>query len=198
MKFRNGFVANSSSSSFLLGFCRKPRSVKELKDILFGDMEYLQYYDYSYKTADIAKIIFNDLKGLKPLSLTKITKVVESGWFPGLPDFWNRNRLSHKLERQFMNQFPEYKDVGVYWNSDKIVKPMAKQLAEKIRKAREKERTEDEIALKKAVAKYIKQDVLPCFKGKKVYVLDYDDETYGYIEHGDVFCNIPHIRISHH
>lgn len=196
MKIRQGFVANSSSSSFLLGLDRKPRSIRELQKLLFGDMEYLQYYENSYKTKDVATIIFKDLRKARPLSTRRIAGVVDSGYFPGYPDRWNRKRPSDRLKRQFHEQFPEYDDK--YWEMDKITNKMAKQLAEKIHLVNKKERAEDEAELEKAVDKYMRQSVLPKFKGKKVYTLEYADDTHGHIEHGDVFSNIPHIRISHH
>jgi hypothetical protein len=37
MKTRNGFVSNSSSSSFIVAFPRKPQAVGELSHMLFGD-----------------------------------------------------------------------------------------------------------------------------------------------------------------
>ena len=39
MKIRNGFVSNSSSSSFVVAFDKKPETVEELKKLLFGEEE---------------------------------------------------------------------------------------------------------------------------------------------------------------
>jgi hypothetical protein len=41
MKIRNGFVSNSSSSSFILKLNKRVSSSDELKDVLFGDKEVL-------------------------------------------------------------------------------------------------------------------------------------------------------------
>jgi len=199
MKSRSGFVSNSSSSSFIVGFDEKPRSAAFLRKLLFGDMEFIQYYDNSYSTAEIAQTIFNDLKGARPVNLAKIIKTVRSGHFPGYPDIWNNDRESTKLERQFSETFPEYK--GNYWDVSKITKLMAKQLAEKILTARQKEIEADNKAVDEAAEKYVKERVKPQIGGKKMYVLEYADDDgkgQGHIEHAGVFENIPHVQISHH
>jgi len=47
MKVRNGFVSNSSSSSFIVAWNKKPESVEEVKNILFGDAKTHYMYDYT-------------------------------------------------------------------------------------------------------------------------------------------------------
>lgn len=195
MKFRHGFVSNSSSSSFLIGFDRKPKTAKELREILFGDMEYLQYSDRSFKTTKIADTIFNDLKNQRAVGVFLMEKELD-GNFPGCPEHWREDRPSDKLERQFSGSFPQYQ--GQWRKPTEIKETMAQQLVEKIRVASNKEREEDEAEMKKELGKYMKKEVLPMMNDKKVYVVEYGDHDHEAIEHGDVFCNIPHIRISHH
>lgn len=197
MKSRSGFVSNSSSSSFIIGFETKPKSAAELCNLLFGDMDFVQYYDKAFSTSDIANTIFNDLKGVRTASAKKILETIGSGYFTGC-DYggWNKDRPSDKLVRQFQDMFPEYK--GDYWDEKKITKTMAKQLAVKIREARGKENAEDRATETAAANKYVTETVNPKLTGKKVYVLEYGDDVHGHIEHGDVFNNIPHIQISHH
>jgi len=201
MKERDGFVSNSSSSSFLIGLFRKPRSVKELKRWLFGNKDYIQWYDYGYKTIDIAKRIFNDLKGKHPIrAKARMIKEIMAGSFPGYPDMWNRKRPSDKLEDQFHKSFPQY---GSYWDDDKLKETMAKELAEKIRVARQKERDEDNKSVEDAAEAFLRKDVQPIMEGLHVYQLEYADGGGGdplraAIEHGDVFSQIPHVQISKH
>jgi len=198
MKSRSGFVSNSSSSSFIIGFETKPKSAAELCRLLFDDMEFVQYYDKAFSTTDIANIIFEDLKGERAASAHKILETVASGYFPGYHYDW-RERPSAKMARQFKEMFPEYE--GDYWNKEKITKTMAKQLVAKIHEAREKEDAEDKAIENAALNKYVTETVNPKLAGKKVYVLEYADDDgrgRGHIEHGDVFNNIPHIQISHH
>ena len=62
MKIRNGFVSNSSSSSFIIAFKEKPKSAEELKEILYSEKDTLYWDDdYNMPTELAAKIIFNDL-----------------------------------------------------------------------------------------------------------------------------------------
>jgi len=60
MKFRSGFVSNSSSSSFLVPFVDKPKDAKELQSMLFSDRKYFNhpYNNVLYGTDFIAEHIF--------------------------------------------------------------------------------------------------------------------------------------------
>lgn len=202
MKIRQGFVSNSSSSSFLIGLLRKPRTVAELKRWLFGDMDYLQWLDYGYKTIDVACRIFDDLKGKYPIrSKSRLIKEINSGYFTGMPLSWRKtNRPSDKLEKQFYKSFPQYKDRG-YWNVDAIKETMAKELSIKIGDAQKQEWAEDNAEVEKAAEEYLRREVQPIMEGRLIYQLEYadgGDQAAAMIEHGDVFCQIPHVIISKH
>jgi hypothetical protein len=59
MKIRTGFVANSSSSSFLVRFPEWPKDCEVIKKLLFGDEE--EIHDPWYgggKTKDVANYIY--------------------------------------------------------------------------------------------------------------------------------------------
>ena len=67
MKIRNGFVSNSSSSSFLVGFPRKLKSVEQVQRLLFGDKE-LIFHDFGTSTAEsLAKHVFEEMKLVEDL-----------------------------------------------------------------------------------------------------------------------------------
>jgi len=60
MKVRNGFVSNSSSSSFILVFDKKPETKEELASLM-GDCSASSYGD-SFMSADmVVDIAFNDI-----------------------------------------------------------------------------------------------------------------------------------------
>lgn len=83
MKTRNGFVSNSSSSSFIVAFPELPTSRSHIQKMVFGDEEYFPdpFYDpkdndkswarkESYSTSQIAEtlwnVINNEIDGQKP------------------------------------------------------------------------------------------------------------------------------------
>lgn len=94
MKIRSSFVTNSSSSSFIIAFDKKPESAEEMKQILFGSQEYFfdPYYDADsqyfnkrpekYSALEVATIVFNDIKEQSPLSKKAIKSFVsDGGWY---------------------------------------------------------------------------------------------------------------------
>ena len=64
MKVRNGFVSNSSSSSFVVVLDKKPENSSELKKVLFGKKETYKYEwsEKVYQTSDIAEKVFKDME----------------------------------------------------------------------------------------------------------------------------------------
>ena len=68
MKIRNGFVTNSSSSSFIVAFDYEelPNSKEELQLLLFGDKKTRSRYDYKVNCSDIAEIVWKDMHTMEP------------------------------------------------------------------------------------------------------------------------------------
>lgn len=63
MKVRAGFVSNSSSSSFVVAFPKTmPLTVEAVKEYLFDDQEYIDYWDEGLSTDLAAEIILEDIK----------------------------------------------------------------------------------------------------------------------------------------
>ncbi len=69
MKVRQGFVSNSSSSSFIVSFKKKPKTKKDVYKEMFNERYYIiDYYDIEKKsTEQISDIVFNDLKTIKQI-----------------------------------------------------------------------------------------------------------------------------------
>ena len=66
MKIRRGFVTNSSSSSFVVGFARKPESVNDLRTMLFGDADEHGIYDRNFPTQTLAQCVWDDMQNQEP------------------------------------------------------------------------------------------------------------------------------------
>lgn len=73
MKTRDGFVSNSSSSSFVIALDEKPKNIKELRFCmwLWEDLIEKKDFDISVKTDTVTKRILNDIRKSKPTTKWK-------------------------------------------------------------------------------------------------------------------------------
>ena len=87
MKVRQGFVSNSSSSSFVVafpkGFVATEESVKEL---LFAGQSGIHFYDHSISVDQAASVIARDMKAQTPNVHESIIGAM-GGHLPGAPDY---------------------------------------------------------------------------------------------------------------
>ena len=99
MKIREGFVSNSSSSSFIVAFKEVPKSEQELKELLYGDEQEVKsgwMQEEPISTERLARHVWNDLKNSKPLSLSELGDAlhgVRDNTYPSIPypyDFKSR------------------------------------------------------------------------------------------------------------
>lgn len=202
MKTRNGFVSNSSSSSFIVGFKKKPTSDWELCEVLYpatkdgqrpGVSTHYGYEDLDKNGVDAhsaSTIIWRDLEEQKPMSLKQVMEEIKSGYFDGYPDMpWN-NLESDKIRREY--EALSGKDIY-----DKDADP---EWVKKYHAAEKKRWDEHTAAVDKAAREYYER-VKAQFKGLKLFRFSYSDNDgsiFATMEHGDTFRNVPHVRISHH
>lgn len=85
MKIRNGFVSNSSSSSFVVCFKKVPKTADELRTMLFGkEHRYNSPYEEKFwPTTEVAELVFSQMT--KPLKTKEIEEELSNGWLPGMP-----------------------------------------------------------------------------------------------------------------
>jgi hypothetical protein len=76
MKIRNGFVSNSSSSSFLVAFDKVPESLEEVKNIMFPNEEYNKTEE-GFEILNLANDIFKNL--IKPLTKEEVLEIFKEG-----------------------------------------------------------------------------------------------------------------------
>ena len=166
MKTRIGFVANSSSSSFILVLPQVPESVEDLHAILFPGGErtlaHPYWYDDVYSSRQVAETVWSDIQG-GPATKERFQEECQCGSLEGDPQF----------------------DYRVYGRSN----------PDQYRKAWDAHERKVEEYRKAWAAAFRKKHA-----GKVFFIVEYKDEgAFGcFMEHGDVFRNIDHQRISKH
>lgn len=171
MKFRKGFVSNSSSSSFLVVFDKIPESQEELKTLLFGSREVLAVYDDGITTERAAAVIWQDIQE-------------QLGDLP-----YDREKISSELSAQASDMI--YKELGMaaYWGPDGESGEDTRARWKKM-----SDRTEQ-------ITEQITDEFLAKHEGKNILIFEYSDNDgsfYSTLEHGNTFDALPHERISKH
>ena len=174
MKFRRGFVSNSSSSSFVLALGRKPESVDDLHRMMFpeGPTSIYAYDHNGISSEDAAKTVFKDIQEQEPLTRDALVEEFDSGTVITLDG------------NGYHSAFPDY-PTGL-WDLPKEQQLAA--YAEYGRKTRE-------------AAESVAAELQRAYPDSLFFCVSYSDNDGSYyttMEHGNVFRNIPNIRISHH
>lgn len=169
MKTRNGFVSNSSSSSFVIGLARKPETVEELKALMFPvgtpqgfDDPY--HGDRHYLADEIAAQAFKDLAKANAISWPKFIEFAGRLGFEGEPE-WPSGCYDLPLEERT----PILAAYDAAWG---------------LASAAHVEKTYGHLKGK--------------MKFFKLTYGDHDGPFLTFMEHGDVFRNIFRIQISNH
>lgn len=170
MKIRNGFVSNSSSSSFIVAI---PKSVDvsdpaQLREALFGDKENVYGYECHFSTERVAQTVSDDFSAqdgkLEDVAkyLARTASEYDFGSFPSYP------------------YYSDYEDKEAH--------------GEAIEEYKQK-------TLEAATEEANKFSSESPEKTHNFFQVDYGDddgEYYSVLEHGGIFDNVKHIRISHH
>jgi len=174
MKKRNGFVSNSSSSSFIVTFPKKPESKEELAEMM-GECHPL---GYTRGQDHVINRVWGDLE-----SKLDNPSIIDSVLFPN----YDIDLVDDTCD--YANKLSDYFVEFVYKNCDymdryngklqevDILKLFCKDILQKIEDAENTVNTSTTYTVK----------------------FSYSDEgSDGDLEHGDIFRNLEHERISHH
>lgn len=168
MKIRNGFVSNSSSSSFVVAFPKKPESVEEVHKMLFGQTEPRAFtcYGDEVNTSRIAQQVFSDVK---EATVEEMRESLADGWFNGRIDDWEKTE-----HLDFRN--PEERGViqTIWKDYNKANDKIASDIIEDFRKNNKG-------------SFFI-----------VVNYGDDDGHFFSIMEHGGIFDKLKHIRTSYH
>lgn len=161
MKKRKGFVSNSSSSSFIVKFPKKPESVEDVHMMMFPrGVETVSFYEGSFSSLEIAQRVFLDLKTEcqvdKKVIPQDVLNCIETGG-----DLY-------KIVEKFYPEADSWDIVDLLEDFEEFDKETLEWLED---------------------------------TNSFVYNLSYGDGGGALectMEHGDIFSNLPHQRISHH
>jgi len=233
MKIRNGFVSNSSSSSFIVVWDKQPESAEEIRKILFGDAKYHTAYNDDVSTELMSETIF---KETKKASLEDINDEQSQLFYFDTYTGWD-------------NQEPHWESVGYKPNEDLMDKYAEEKIKLKVmddecRKILDKYSREERTRIqRKFKLERILEDGEELTDSEKLFInteekwneirqkmwsenetweqlieesttalvedhkdnfiaiyefSDNDGTLYSTLEHGDVFDNLTHWRISKH
>lgn len=135
MKIREGFVSNSSSSSFILALDTIPKSVEQMHEMLFGEDECMVHVPYGNKddlvsTMDVAARVFElmeeakfeDMEGILSRDAIKYDSPQYKKFRQGKDGFdWDmynfeRMKIGRKEAENFIKQNPN--KVFVHLNAE--------------------------------------------------------------------------------
>jgi hypothetical protein len=173
MKKRNGFVSNSSSSSFIVTFPKKPESKEELAEIM-GDCHPLGY------TRDQEYVLKNVWEDLQP-QLNNPSYIADSILFENYEVDFSNDLYDYQYRLNDLFSECLYSFGDAVWNNTvsekEVLKKFYNTILEKINESEQKVNDTTEF-----VARF-----------------HYSDEgSQGDLEHGEIFRNLEHRRISHH
>jgi hypothetical protein len=209
MKIRKGFVSNSSSSSFVVAFKYRPKNEQDVLDMMFdGKDGTLSKYDDSMTHKEIAKRVFRDISSVyksceDSMDIYDVARVFQHryGYTSNAITFLDVDE-NNITTRHRSNWY----DRGEFWGSDNnLLNKIAEKSAARENLSWTSDRDEYMAAEKEIGSLCMQLSIIDAenfidnANGNFIVKLEYaDDGGEGLLEHGDIFRNLTHIRISNH
>lgn len=200
MKFRNGFVSNSSTSSFIIGLSKQNSygyyDASDIHSLFFPDKKYddmISFSPWSIPLYCVDSVIFKEIKRQRPIVTKKafISALIENNYYPTGYDFSKTHIESEKFYDEFKKTHggdlwsKQYEDTKEYREFTRIYNKEIKEENKNIR------RKIMEFADKK----------WPHFRQFNNFVIEYGNEegVVGLImEANDILKNVEHITLFKH
>ena len=220
MKLRNGFVSNSSSSSFIVAFPKKPDSVEVLMEMMFPGWQpnqKIEQYGHEMTIVDICSVVFRDIQNqsdeekadkFKLVQMFKKMIDVDSYYYEHSHDVSKYPKCRLLKKKIYDLDMKEISERRVVWERHNITDwgqynqcPAARHDMSLLENYEEKKQIlEHELEnMELDIAQKLAERFLKDNKTYFIYQLEYADEDgQSLLEHGDIFRNIPHHIISNH
>lgn len=227
MKIRNGFVSNSSSSSFIVVWDKKPQSIDEIKNILFGELENLSVYGDSIDTIKLSETIFSDTDfatyeqikseqdSLFQFNTWESTPKWDSvGYYANkkLMDIYEKEYIDAKYNMDFYEDILKTYSVeekNSFIRQGKLERVLGMEMSKREKdfyEATKLKRKYQDIyygnsKIMEQIVKESTDKFIEDHKDKYISIYEYSDNDGNLgstLEHGDVFNNLKSWQISHH
>lgn len=201
MKIRNGFVSNSSSSSFIIVLDKKPESAQEVLSVLDLPEYVSPYQDQCLPANKIADYVFEDIKDYKynEEELQKLFAEIIYDYAPARYHRVDGKEVWKLIPEEAKELWEKYKDVRKKEDAASESYKFQGEKRDKMEKEYDSFANEaDEIQQKLGALAFKKfQENV---KDKFVFCVEYEDHTTAgtVMEHGEIFRNVTHFRISYH
>lgn len=196
MKERNGFVSNSSSSSFIIGLNHKKYDLKGLALELYPELDgvHYEYNDNGIDAFTASRDILLQINDEKPVKTKRIVEAIGNGYISEIYDKLGKSEKTDPYTT-YEQEFRYKTGKSIYSCQESHPKELEEfmVLQQEHWKKRDEERTR--------LAKEYWDKHKSKFEGKHIFVTthsDNDGDHSGALEHGDTYRNIPHITISQH
>lgn len=210
MKTRNGFISNSSTSSFIVLFPHKPKNLDDLKKMMFHKYSWDEEikHEYSDRPMTVKQVVTRVYKDI--VKNKKVEISIKEAMGGHIEEIDGNGSIINLLRERFSETYSKESNLyvklreecGECWPDQQEKKWGKHELYDKYLKAK-RESEEAEKKWKEArdaeVTKLYNDFKLRYKYHKYEHAFEYGDENGEYVlENGYIFRNLPHLIISNH